>query len=298
MFYGQDAAVAEATAGWLDGRAPPAVIGYATPQVAWREELITYLAPSAMGSRKLEATLLLPEAVRFGAGPYPVMVWNHGDFEWDHYPLRYKSRVREMGVAREFLQSGVAVLMPARRGVGMSEGNYPRNFSPQDADPTYKARIHSEDILPALEWLKTRRALDANRVILAGQSAGGFSTLYIASQRPAGVIGAVDISGGRTDMTTNKAPAYLNSMMVAGFKELGKTTPFPTLWIFAENDSRYSATTIRASHEAFQAAGGQARLLLQPPIEGDGHYIYHKPELWRAALKEYLGDIDVLPRAN
>jgi len=133
---------------------------------------------------------------------------------------------------------------------------------------------------------------------MAGQSAGGYSTMYIASQNPAGLIGAIDFSGGRNDIKIGSGPGYLNQMMVNGFAEFGKTTRIPALWVFAENDSRYTANTIRASHEAFQAAGGKARLSLNASLEGDGHFIYHKPELWRAALNEYLGEIGAVTRAK
>jgi len=295
VLQGQEAGVAKAVAGWLEGQEPPAVIGHANPAMAWREEVITYQVPGAFGASRLEATLLLPEARRFGAGPYPVTVFSHGDITFN----RDKGRFRDMLVAREFLQVGVAVLMPARRGVGMSEGTYPKNFSHEDGDATYKARVQAEDVLPALAWLRTRPELDAGRLILSGQSAGGYLTMYIASQNPAGLIGAIDFSGGRNDLTKiSSGPGYLNRMMVDGFAEFGKTTRVPTLWVFAENDSRYTANTIRASHEAFLAAGGKARLLLQPAIEGDGHHIYHKPALWRAALQAYLGEIGVVARPN
>jgi len=298
VLQGQEAAVAKTVADWFDGKETPSVIGYASPQIAWREEIIAYQGPATFGSNQLEATLLLPEAGRFGSGPYPVLVFNHGDVNLDSAAVRNKSRIRDMVVAREFLHLGVAVVMPVRRGAGMSEGNYPRGFSQRDADASYKARIHSEDIFPALAWLKTRPELDASRVILSGQSAGGYSTMYIASQNPAGLIGAIDFSGGRNDIVGGGNAGYLNQMMVNGFAEFGRTTRIPTLWVFAENDSRYAANTIRASHEAFQAAGGKARLLLSPPIEGDGHHIHHKPVFWRAAVKEYLGEIGVVTRAN
>jgi len=287
---GREAVLAKSVADWLAGQEPAPIIGYANPSIAWREEVISYQVPGTFRTVQLEATLFLPEIRRFGAGPYPVTVFNHGDIEINPY----KSRVRDMVVAREFLQSGIAVLMPARRGVGMSEGTYPKSFSHEDGDATYKARVQSEDVLPALAWLKTRPELDTNRIILSGQSAGGYLTMYIASQNPAGLIGAIDFSGGRNDLTkTNSSHGYLNRMMVSGFTEFGRTTRVPTFWVFAENDSRYTSNTIRACHEGFQLAGGKARLLLQPPIEGDGHYIYHKPELWRAVLREYLSEIGV-----
>lgn len=298
VLAGQESAVAKTVADWLDGKEIAPVIAYATPPIAWREELITYQVPSTFGSNLLEATLLLPEPQRFGAGPYPVLVFNHGDINPDLSFVRSKSRVRDMVVAREFLQLGVAVLVPARRGAGMSEGVYPKGFSQSDGDATYKARVHAEDILPALAWLKTRPELDASRMILSGQSAGGYSAMYIASQNPAGLMGVIDFSGGRNDITGVGGAGYLNRMMVNGFAEFGKTTRVPALWVFAENDTRYTANTIRASHEAFQAAGGKARLLLSPPIEGDGHHIYHKPAFWRGALKEYLAEIGVVAGAK
>jgi dienelactone hydrolase len=274
VLAGREALVAKTVAAWLDGKEVAPIVGQANPPIAWREEIVSYQAPGAFGSNRLEATLLLPEAHRFGAGPYPVLVWNHGDVGLDHPAIRYKSRIRELGLAREFLNLGVAVLMPARRGVGMSEGTYPRGFRTADADPVYLARVHAEDIVPALVWLKTRPELDANRVIQAGQSAGGYTAMYLASQNLPGLIGAIDFAGGRTNMSEVYSPNYVNRMMVDGFAELGKTTRIPTLWVFAENDSRYTAETIRASFEAFQAAGGKGRLLLSPPIEGDGHFIY------------------------
>jgi hypothetical protein len=86
-------------------------------------------------------------------------------------------------------------------------------------------------------------------------------------------------------------------MMVSGFEELGRTTRIPTLWVFAENDSKYSAETIRASHAAYVKAGGVARLSLSAPTAAsDGHLIFQRPELWRDALKEFLGETGALKK--
>lgn len=188
-------------------------------------------------------------------------------------------------------------MLPQRRGVGFSEGTYPQNFSTKDGDATYKARVHAEDILPVLEWIKTRSELDASRVVMSGQSAGGYSTMYISSLNPSGVIGGVNFSGGRTDQSSTSAASDLNRMMVNGFGEFGKTTSIPMLWIFAANDSRYSVNTINSSHQAFVEAGGKAQLLLAPAIDGDGHYVHQKPEVWRSALKDYLARIGAIKKS-
>ncbi len=281
---------ATAVAQWLDGAAAPAQVGYASPQVAWREQLLHYNVPATIGTNRLEMTLMLPT----GTGPFPVAVFNHGDIEIDSAYMRYRYRFVDRIVAREFLQLGWAVAFPTRRGVGLSEGNYPlKNFQQNDGDATYKARVHAQDILPAMEFLKTQSDLDASRMLVMGQSAGGYSTMYVASLNLLGVVGAVNFSGGRTDKKTDAGEAgFLNKTMVNGFAEFGKTTRLPMLWVFAENDSRYTANTIRACYQAFTEAGGKATLSLSPPIEGDGHYVHQKPELWRKALRDYLSGIN------
>lgn len=287
IFTNLEANLADTVAQWLDGAEPPATIGYPTPRIAWREQLVSYTQPSTFGSNRVEMTLLLPP----GSGPFPVVVFNHGDVEPDTAFVRYRRRYVDMGVAREFLQLGWAVVFPSRPGVGLSEGSYRMGFSANDADATYAARVHAKEILPVFEALKEYPQIDSRRVIVSGQSAGGYAAMYLASLNLPGVIGAVDFSGGRTDKTLNRDAAFLNSMMVDGFAEMGKTTIVPTLWIFAENDSRYTANTIRASHKAYVEAGGRATLSLSPPVDGDGHFVLQKPELWRTALRDYFTEL-------
>ena len=292
LLSGLEDAFADTVRRWFDGETLPEVIGDPHPPIAWREQIVTYSAPGVFGVNQLEMTLLLPR----GAGPFPVLVFNHGDADMDSAYVRKRQRVRELGVAVEFLREGIAVAFPARRGMGMSEGNYPGGFARYDGDATYKARVHAQDILPALEYLKSRPELDAQRMIVGGHSAGGFSASYLASTGTPGVIGVINFSGGRTDAVPSERATELNRMMVNAFAELGKTTRVPSLWVFAQNDSRYSATTIRASHAAFVAAGGNARLVLGAPTAGDGHFIYRRPALWRDAVKNFLLDIGVVPQ--
>ena len=290
LLSGLESAFADAVSRWFAGAEVPKHIGHPNPPRAWREQIVTYPAPGVIGVNQLEMTLMLPD----GPGPFPVALFNHGDVDFDSAFVRGRQRMRELTVAWAFLQNSIAFAVPARRGVAMSEGNYPRTFARHDGDPTYKARIHAQDILPALDYLKTRPEIDAQRIILAGQSAGAFGIMHIASTRPPGVIGTVNWSGGRTDSTLWESASSLNKMMVSGFETLGRTTRIPSLWVFAANDSKYSVDTIRASHDAYVNAGGNARLLLTPPTPDDGHFVYHRPELWGEALKDFLRDIGAL----
>ena len=275
---------------WLNGQDTGKEIGHGDMQLAWKEEIVHYSATSGFGQNLLEMTLLFPE----GIGPFPVLVFNHGDMEIDSAYVRDKQRFRDMVVAREFLYRGVAVAFPSRRGVGLSEGTILNHFSVNDASPLYKARAQSVDIEPAIQYVKSRAEIDPNKIILSGQSAGGYCAMYLASTNISGVIGVVDFSGGRTNNKTRTGgPEYKNDMMIDGFGEFGKATKIPALLIFAENDSRYSANTIQLSNNAYASAGGKSTLLLTPPISGDGHFVFHNPELWRTVLNTYLNEIGI-----
>jgi len=281
-------AFVDTVAKWLNNEEIPAVFGYKEPVIAWHEEIVNYRVPASFGALQLEMTLLFPE----GAGPFPVVLFNHGDIEFGSPEIQYKRRFRDMIVAQEFLQQGLAVAFPSRHGVGLSEGVYMPS-SASDADASYVARLHAKDIFPALDYLRNRPEIDRMRIIIAGQSSGGFSTMYIASQNPEGVIGAINFSGGRADHLAGSSPKYLNSFMVNGYEEFGKTIHIPSLWIYAENDSRFTVNTIHATYDAFTHAGGKATLLLTPPTQIDGHFVYRLPQLWRPALEQYLKELGI-----
>jgi pimeloyl-ACP methyl ester carboxylesterase len=194
------------------------------------------------------------------------------------------------------LRLGVAVAFPARRGVGMSEGTYPRGFQRNDGDATYKGRVHAIDIVPAIQALQARPEIDGQRVLVSGQSAGGYSSMHIASLGLPGVVGVINFSGGRTDAVRAGEPGYKNAMMIDGFAQLGRVTRVPALLVFGENDRVYSDLSVRASHEAFVAAGGKAELVMVRTKGGDGHFAYHEPELWRPALQTYLTTLGAIGR--
>lgn len=284
---GLDEDFAQFVSNWLNGAEMPSFIGYTSPPIAWREKIVHY----TFGSLQLEMTLLLPD----GPGPFPIAIFNHGDIEMSTDYIRYKARFRDMTVAREFLRTGIAVAFPSRPGVGMSEGVYPspgRQLT--DADPTYRARVHARPIMPAIEYLRKEKEINSEKMIVVGQSAGAYATMYIASQNPPGVIGAINFAGGRSDQLDGEPAHFRNPITIEGNAEFGKTARIPVLMIYAENDSRGTVNTIRLAYEAFIHSGGTATLLLTPPLNVDGHYLYHYPDLWREVFLRYLREIKAI----
>ena len=133
------------------------------------------------------------------------------------------------------------------------------------------------------------------RVILAGQSAGGDTVMFLSTQALDGVKGVINFAGGRSNHSANSTANFENPMMISGWGSLGKQAIHPALLVFAENDSRYSANTIRKSAQAFTDAGGKAELLLFPAITGDGHFIHRRPDLWLSGITRFLKDLGFVP---
>lgn len=253
--------------------------GQVTPALTERVLMID----SASG--KIEMSILTPT----GPGPFPLVVFNHGDVEMDTAWVKYKQRYRDHVLSGAFLRWGFALAFPARPGVGRSEGIYRyAHYAINDADASYKARQHAQVIQKALDRLRLETDLNANQIVLAGQSAGGDAVMYMSTMDLPGVKAVLNFAGGRSNHTQGQNPTFENKMMIESWRELGSKAQLPAMLIFAENDSRYTANTIRKSAAAFNEAGGQAELLLLPPIQGDGHYVDQHPRLWSRQAWNFL----------
>jgi dienelactone hydrolase len=269
------------TAQWLLDQSHAASLGDDKAGPAGAEEIRLM-----NGSKGLvEVTLFKPA----GAGPFPMLIWNHGDVELGSLSLK-GARYREPLMAHEFVDMGLAVAVVSRPGVGKSEGTYARSFNPGDADATYKGRIHAKELLAVWPQLQELPWVNKQQLIIAGQSAGGFASVAAANMQIPELKAALTFSGGRTDMTSTSPATHRNEVMIRGFAESGKGANAPLMMIFAENDSRYTANTIRESYKAFVDAGGKATLALYPPRAVDGHFVYHEPNLWREEVRKFLMD--------
>ncbi|GAB4059015.1 hypothetical protein GCM10028811_11800 [Uliginosibacterium sediminicola] len=296
---GLDAEYADLLSRWIAGESAPASLGANPAALSYDESVFMVEGASRglFGKNKIEVSVFTPP----GKGPFPLLVFNHGDVE-DSPSLRRHLRFRDMVMANEFLAMGFVVAIPARPGVGRSDGIY-RRFSGSGGifiGPATglleKGKAHLQEGLAALNFVRGLPQVDASRVVMAGQSAGGFAVACLGLMEPPveGVKAIINFSGGRTDTPTGETAKGLNEGMVSVFEVLGKSITPPSLWIFAENDSRYTAETIRAAYAAYAAAGGQAKLLLYPAIARDGHFIYHQPDKWRAETRAFLASLGLL----
>jgi dienelactone hydrolase len=264
----------------LDALAPPPPIPL--PEESLRIP-VTYARPEG-GTQtwQLEATLYRPQPT----GRFPVVVFNHGSTGLGRIPVTQTSKFPI--VARYFVEQGWAVLVPMRRGRGQSEGPYQEGYQCGSEASGMDRAV--EDLDGVFRFLHTQPWADMTRVVIGGQSRGGLLAVVYAGRQPEAVQGVINFVGGW--MSAGCVP----DANARFFRAAGKTAAVPMLWLYADQDPYYSATTINDYRAAFEQAGGQGPFYLFPEVGGNGHLLVNKPLFWRAAVDAYLQQLDLRPR--
>ena len=256
---------------------------------------ITAPDPSGHITLRLVATEYRPAA----AGPLPAIVLSHGAPGDPRARSTYTGKYPVPSAV--FLEWGFVVLSPVRRGYGKSDGVFAEDYGSCD-EPTYlEAGLETaRDIEAAVAYLTRRPYVDRDRIVLVGQSAGGWGSLAAASRGDVPIRGVVNFAGGRGgkrgDMPNdNCAPDRL----VEAAGALGRTTAAPSLWLYTENDQFFGPALSRRMHEAYVTRGGHATYYLLPAIGADGHHLIGLKSgvaLWKDKVERFLRDIGVLSR--
>ncbi len=244
------------------------------------EQIITIAQPGVIFNINLEATLFMPP----GDGPFPLAIINHGK---EYGDPKLQGRYRPYSAVRYFLQRGYVVLIPMRQGFSKSDGLY----IGAGCNVESNGRTQAQDVLSALRFMAGQAFVDSSRIIVLGQSHGGWTTLALgASSPPAGVRGLVNFAGG---LRQESCAAWQNTLMRAagGF---GADSKLPSLWFYGDNDSYFRPPVWRGMHEAFVRAGGDARLVAFGEFSGDAHSMFGSrigEPIWQPELSQFLQQI-------
>ena len=235
------------------------------------------------------ATILRP----VGPGPYGVVVLNHG------VPGSAEARARVTSLdfrdsAPVFARHGYAVIMPLRRGFGETGGEFAEDAGPcSNPDFVKGEEAAANDVMAAYEYARALSYVDPDRMILAGQSAGGIAALYAAAKRsPKGLQAILNFSGGRGGIP-HISPGRPCAAEPLGhlFEDIGKSVKAPVLFHYAENDRYFGPRVALEWFGRFWAAGAKGRLIEQPAFGSDGHFIFIEPggvKQWLPVVKEFL----------
>ncbi|CAB3773486.1 MULTISPECIES: alpha/beta hydrolase family protein [Burkholderia] len=243
------------------------------------------------GSREIVATTYMPD----GPGPFPLIVLSHGSPP-DPGDRPKVGRYRALPQIRTFVQHGFAVIVPIRRGYGATGG-----IDEEDAGscrhPDYLAagQQAARDVLAAVRYAQALPQVDRNRVVLVGQSAGGFASLAAASHAPPGVVGVVNFSGGRGgNPTTHPGQPCDPQQMADTIAHFAGTTRVPVLWHYVQNDKYFAPEVVATWFAAFQAAGGRGQMIVEPPFGKNGHGMFSVETaipIWLPHFEQFVGPL-------
>jgi pimeloyl-ACP methyl ester carboxylesterase len=143
-----------------------------------------------------------------------------------------------------------------------------------------------------IDYMIEKKAVLPDKVIVVGQSAGGWGAIALSSQNPANVRAIITFAagrGGRVDGKPNNNCAP--DKLVEATGEFGKTSRIPMLWLYSENDTYFGPSLAKQMHDAFTAAGGNAEFHVLPPVGNEGHFLIHNIDLkppWTLLVTDFL----------
>jgi dienelactone hydrolase len=247
-----------------------------------------WLVPSTDPGQLMRTTVLRPP----GDGPFPLLIMNHGTTM--SAPQRADFPMLEFeAAALWFVNQGFVVAAPQRTGHGETGGLF---FESQRLCEVAHFRAAglaaAGNILATINYMLTQPFVQQSTVVVLGQSAGGWSSLALASLNPPMVRAVIDFVGGRGGHfegkpNNNCQPDHL----VEAAGKFGSTARIPTLWIYLENDTFFGPALSKRMVAAWRAAGGAAEYHLLPSFGGDGHFFIHHPDavpIWAPIVQEFL----------
>ena len=219
------------------------------------------------GGALMDATVFRPP----GEARAPLVVVNHGSP--DNAAERPRmTRPRFTAISSFFLSHGYVVVLPLRRGYGVTGGRWAEDYGRCDTPDYVRAGLETAaDIRAAIDYMTTQPFVVLGRTIVVGQSAGGWGALALSSLNPPGVPAMIDFAGGRGGHQPVPGGVCGPDFLVKGAAKFGSTARVPLLWISTANDSFFEPGLVTRMVTAYNGAGGQATHRALGAFGKDGH---------------------------
>ena len=139
----------------------------------WTFETVEYDSPEPVvpGMEKVQAFLYMPKTSGKVEGKLPVLLWFHGGPDTLARPYSLEG-------GEGFAGMGFAILIPNYRGSAGYGVSY------EKSDDQVQRPHQVEDVKAIVDWIKQRPDLDADRILAAGHSWGGFMVLASMARYP------------------------------------------------------------------------------------------------------------------
>ncbi len=250
--------------------------------------------PVADGSYSIAARIVRPQ----GEGRFGAVVLNHGVAGTRAERMR-ESPDQLLDAAIEFARHGYVVVLPLRRGFGVTGGDYAEAPGPCSNPDFRKAEsAASQDVMAAYDYARRLSYVDGTRMILAGQSAGAMVSIFTAAMRaPQGLVAVLGFAAGRGGNPEYRPGVPCAIEPVAKLLDsLGKQIKVPVLFHYAQNDRYFNPATTKLWYDRFTAGGAKADYVMQPAFGADGHYVFSAEggsKIWVPAVEHFLKEYGV-----
>ena len=234
-----------------------------------------------------------------GDGPFPLVIMNHGISLNANERVLFPT-VEYRDAAFWFARQGYFVISPVRYGAtsldDKDQGLYGAVFAQVGSceNPNFLGPGLAIATLDdwVIEYMSRKKMIAPARVVVVGQSGGGWGSIALGSQNPPSVRAIITFAagrGGRVDGKPNNNCAP--DKLVEATAYFGRTARVPMLWIYAENDTYFGPALTKRMHEAFTKAGGNAEYHVLPPFGNDGHFMIDSAQavpIWAPLVSKFL----------
>ena len=211
------------------------------------------------------------------------------------------TRPRFTAISSFFLSRGYVVVLPLRRGYGVTGGRWAEDYGRCDtsrlcATPAWQT---AADIRAAIDYMTTQPFVAPDRTIVVGQSAGGWGTLALSSLNPPGVPGMIALC-----RRPWRPPASTRRRTGNCVRPHALVQAAAKFWLHCARAARSgsirptTASSSPASPDrmvaAYTGAGGQATFRPVGSFGNDGHNLASSDNgrpIWQPLLTAFLARI-------
>jgi dienelactone hydrolase len=230
-------------------------------------------------------------------GKHPLLVLTHGSArnKQDHALV---SPWQQLPQALWFAQRGWVVLAVVRRGFGSSGGEEESTHGGRCPNTDYEATdaYAADSLRTAIEYSRSLPVVDGTKIMVAGVSTGGMTSVALTANPPRGLVAGINFAGGRGSKADHDVCNAGD--LVSTYKDHGKHSRIPMLWIYAQNDKFFWPDLAKKFDAAFKAGGGQNEFILAPPDGDDGHHLFSHIEAWSDMVDAFLKEQKLAPLAT
>ncbi len=194
------------------------------------------------------------------------------------------------------VEQGAAVINVARRGYGNSDGPDSEYLDTPEAS----ALAGAKDLAAIVAYAREQPFVDDSKLLIAGQSQGGWIAVAASTLDMPGVIGAINFSGAINFRQANgpitgpgvEWPIEKSATL------FGKASKMPMLWVYASNDN-HSTFIVSDWFRAYTSAGGKGKLVFTPNYfgsTGNGHTVISKKTYYFSEMLAWMKEVGFLPK--